>query len=211
MLAVPSRVIFNGARVEEFTSTEAARRENPYILAIGRLVPQKGFDVLLGAMAEDRGCLPSGWELLIAGDGPDEKMLRDLAISLGITDRVRFVGRADRSEVPRLMRGCEFVVVPSRADEGLPVVCAEAAAAGRAVIGTRRGGIPEIVLDGETGLIVPPESSSRLSSAIRLLAFDEAKRCRFGEAALIRSTAFAWQTIAQQYADVYRDALLSRN
>jgi glycogen synthase len=205
-IPVPTRVVFNGARVEEFERSHAAPTSKPFVLAIGRLVAQKGFDVLLQALARDPACLPGNWELVIAGDGPLLGELVAQARSLGFESRVRFPGRVDREEVIRLMLGCEFVVVPSRADEGLPVVCAEAAAAGRAVVGTRRGGIPEIVLHEQTGLIVPAEDPVLLGRAVRLLSSDEGLRKRLGDAALERSAVFAWSGITEQYIEVYRQA-----
>jgi glycogen synthase len=206
---VPSSVVFNGARVEDFAGTSDGERSrrSPFVLAIGRLVEQKGFDVLLRAIADDKECLPEGWELVIAGDGPLAGALAAQADSLGLAGRVTFPGRADRAEVIRLMRECEFVVVPSRADEGLPVVCAESAAARRAVVGTRRGGIPEIVIDGQTGVIVPPEDAASLGRAIRLLSSDSERRHRMGNAARERSAEFAWPHITRQYVDVYERAI----
>lgn len=210
-IAVPSKVVFNGARVEDFSRTSRTISGNPFVLAIGRLVEQKGFDVLLNALGTDPGCLPDGWEVVIAGDGPLKNELLAHARSLKLDGRVRFPGRADRAEVIRLMHECEFVVVPSRADEGLPVVCAEAAAAGRAVIGTHRGGIPEIVVDGETGIVVLPEDPIALGQAMRKLSSTIALRQRLGETARTRALEFAWPHITRQYLDVYSRVIAQRD
>jgi len=94
-------------------------------------------------------------------------------------------------------------VLPSRADEGLPVVTAEAMAAGKAVIATRSGGAPEAVLDGVTGLLIHKEDVDGMSKAIARLAMDKALRCRLTKGGRERAVVFAWPTIAEKYVGVY--------
>src|SRR5205085_1848103 len=122
----------------------------PYCFALGRLVPQKGFDLLIEAFAEAD---IADHDLLIAGEGSERSMLEAAIQKHGLTGRVTLLGRADRPKVASLFLGCSFFALPSRADEGLPVVCAEAMAAGKAVVAARSGGTPEAVLHGESGLI----------------------------------------------------------
>ncbi len=196
-----ARVVYNGAEAEDFQSATPFCRERPFILGIGRLVPQKGFDVLLRAFAKSA---IKTHDLLIAGDGAERSSLEALSSELNLAGSVHFIGRADRALTASLFAGCSFLVIPSRTDEGLPVVIAEAMAAGRAIIGTRVGGVPEAILDGETGLIVPREDTTALCSALVRLVQDDDLRRSLGEGAHRRSGIFSWSAIADQYIDVYR-------
>ena len=198
------RVIFNAANVEEFAAAEPHHHPRPYVFAIGRLVPQKGFDVLLRAFAVANVL---SHDLLLAGDGPERPTLEALAAELNLGARVSFLGRADRAQVPSLFAGSSFFVLPSRADEGLPVVCAEAMAAGKAVIATRSGGAPEAVLHGKTGLVVEREDVTGLAFAIARLAEDDAKRQAFGTAGATRSELFSWRAVTAEYLMAYGDAV----
>ena len=198
-----ARVIFNGASVDDFRLATPYNHPRPYVLALGRLVHQKGFDMLLRAFASAR---LAGWDLIIAGDGTDRAGLLALAGELGLTQSVRFVGRADRALAASLFMGCEFVAIPSRADEGLPVVIAEAMAAGKPVSRTRVGGVPEAVLDGETGLLVDRDDVPAMAAALTRMAADAELRARMAGAAAQRSGLFAWPAIADQYEAAYEQA-----
>lgn len=195
------RAIFNGANLDDFTQAEAYAHPRPYILGIGRVVPQKGFDVLIKAYAQVN---PVSHDLIIAGDGTERETLEQLADSLGLQERVHFVGRADRPKAVALFNGASFVALPSRADEGLPVVSVEAMAAGKAIAATHVGGVPESILDGENGLIVPRENVGVLAQALTRLVSDPELRERFGHAGRQRAQQFAWPVIADQYLSVYK-------
>src|SRR5207245_2236045 len=145
-----------------------------YVAAVGRLVPQKGFDVLLEAFA--RLDAPEV-DLLIAGDGPERRRLEALRERLGLGARVHLLGAVDRATVASLYRGARLVACPSRW-EGLPLVCLEAMASGRAVVASRVDGIPDAVGDGETGLLVPPEDPVVLAAALGALLEDGPRRER---------------------------------
>ncbi len=197
-------VIFNGANLREVKIAEPAKRSRPYVFALGRMVHQKGFDILLEAVPSS---LPEGWELVLAGDGPLTPQIRRRVSQSDLRDKVDFIGRADRKVVYSLFKGCELLIVPSRADEGLPVVCAEAIAAGKAVVGTRMGGIPEAIADGVNGLLVPPEDVAALSAAIRRLCCDEPLRRRMHLAAASRASMFSWSDVAAKYEEVYESCV----
>lgn len=203
-----ARVIFNGASVDDFRQATPYNHPRPFILALGRLVQQKGFDTLLRAFALAR---PAGWDLIIAGDGKDRSALEAQAGQLALDGSVAFVGRADRTLAGSLFRGCGFVAIPSRADEGLPVVIAEAMAAGKPVLGTRVGGVPEAVLDGQTGLLVDRDDVPAMAAALTRLVSDEALRVRFSVAAAQRSGLFSWPAIADQYEAAYQHARARRS
>jgi glycogen(starch) synthase len=194
-----SRVIYNGIRLADFDTPVTFEHRRPYILGIGRLVPQKGFDVLIRAYAM-AGI--ESHDLLIAGEGAERGTLEALAVEMGVDSRVRFVGRADRTQAVALFSGCEFFVLPSRM-EPLGIVNLEAMAAGKAVIASRVGGVPEIVEDGETGLLVAAEDATELAGAIRRLGSDQGLRERLGVEGRRRAKTFDWDAIAEQYLDLY--------
>ena len=194
-------VVYNGIRLADFDAPKPYPHPKPYLLGIGRHVPQKGFDLLLRAFADAH--LP-GHDLLLAGDGPERPALEALAAELGLEGRVTFIGRADRPTAVSLFQGCDFFVLPSRM-EPQGIVNLEAMAAGKAVIASRVGGVPEIVLDNETGLLVPGDNVPALTGTITRLVADNALRQRLGDAGRERAQAFDWSAIADQYLAIYRD------
>jgi glycosyltransferase involved in cell wall biosynthesis len=154
--------------------SESGAEERPVVLALARLHRRKGIDHLLEAAAR----LP-GADFLIAGDGPERAALEEQAARLGLGDRVRFLGT--RTDVAELLRMSSIFVLPSLA-EGLPVSVIEAMAAGRAVVATDIPGTNEIVVDGETGLLVPPGDPHALTGALGRLLDDAALRREMGSA-----------------------------
>jgi glycogen synthase len=199
-------VVYNGIRLEDFQAAEPHQHPRPYILGIGRHVLQKGFDVLIEAFA---AAGLASYDLLLAGDGPERQNLEGLARNLHIDARVKFLGRADRAAAVALFRGCSFFVLPSR-QEPLGIVNLEAMAAGKAVIASRTGGVPEIVADGETGMLVPPDDAAALAGAMRRVAGDEALRERLGNGGRARVQRFTWDSVASQYRQIYESALAGR-
>ncbi len=195
-------VVYNGVRVADFDRAEPLIRDRPYVFAIGRHVPQKGFDVLLDAFASLAGDVTFGWDLVIAGDGPAHGALLAQAERLGLGDRVDFVGATDRSMTVSLFKGSEAFVLASR-HEPFGIVNLEAMAAGRPVVATSVGGVPEFVLDGETGVLVPPEDSSALAAAIRTLHDDPIRSAALGVAGRIRAGRFDWSEIGREYRELY--------
>lgn len=140
------------------------------IAAVGRLVKGKGYDVLLRSLVNfPRSDCPT---LLLAGDGNERQQLEKLSNSLGLSQQVRFMGfQADIR--PVLWAADVFVHVPTNFPEGTPNAILEAMATGLPVIGSKIGGIPEIVRDGETGLLVPPDEPKAVAEAINKLRQDK--------------------------------------
>ncbi len=198
-----ARAIFNAANLEDFANAKPWKHERPYIFALGRLVPQKGMDLLIEGYAEAD---LADFDLLIAGDGPERPPLQELVQKLGLQQRVHLLGRAERLKVASLFLGCSFFALPSRADEGLPVVCAEAMAAGKAVIAARAGGTPEAVIDGENGIIFEKEDRPALVAGLKKLAYDPILREQFGKAGARRAAEFSWPCVTEQYLAAYQDA-----
>lgn len=199
------KVIFNGVRENEFESISPYQHARPYILAIGRLVHQKGFDVLLRAyaVALAEGC---NHDLIIAGDGREQSALKTLINSLKLAGRAHLIGRADRPKSAALFNGCSFFVLPSR-HEPFGIVNLEAMAASKAVIATRVGGVPEVVRDNIEGMAVEKEDIPALARAIKLLASDAGLRQALGRAGRIRSGEFSWQEISRRYGGVYSEVI----
>ncbi|GIV00422.1 MAG: hypothetical protein KatS3mg014_2037 [Actinomycetota bacterium] len=138
---------------------------------LGQLIPRKGVDVLLAAVAR---ALASGTpvEVTIVGDGPERRALEELSRSLGIDDRIRFVGAVRYEEVGRYLREMDVLVLPTRYDYRAMVVL-EALAAGIPVITTTAdGNSTSTVVDGENGFVVPPDDPDALAQRLALLATD---------------------------------------
>jgi glycogen(starch) synthase len=200
-----ARVVYNGVRISEFATAPPEQRARPYVLGIGRHVPQKGFDVLIDAFA--RSAAAQTHELVIAGDGPDRADLE--ARARATTAAITFVGRTDRARTAALFRGAALFVLPSR-HEPMGIVNLEAMAAGAPVVATRVGGVPELVLDGETGLLVPPGEAGPMAEAIDRVLQDPDLHRRFSDAGIERAKAFDWPAITDQYEAVYESAVAHR-
>jgi glycosyltransferase involved in cell wall biosynthesis len=150
----------------------------PRLLCIGRLIPIKGHLVLLRALAQARASVPDV-TLELAGRGPLEPALKSYGRELGVGDAVRFLGFV--SPVQRAIEEAAIVVVPSLG-EGFGMVALEAMERARPVIASAVGGLPEIVADGETGLVVPSGDADALAEAIVALAGDLERAAAMGVA-----------------------------
>jgi glycosyltransferase involved in cell wall biosynthesis len=145
-------------------------------VTVGRLIPLKRVDGLLEALKE----LPD-LGLVVVGDGPERLRLERRARELGVSDRVYFAGQRSKKEALGLMAACDLFVLNS-VHEGLPHVVLEAMALGLPVVATVAGGTPEVVRDGETGVLVPGRYGT-LGASLSALARDPALRRRLGRAA----------------------------
>lgn len=153
--------------------------ERPYLF-VGRLRIRKGVEVLLAALARLRGAgrTPALW---VIGEGEHREALGEAARRLGVANQVRFLGRRSAGEVRWAQERCRALVVPS-IYEGMPLVILEAMAAGRPVIASRVSGIPEVVMDGETGWLVAPENPPELADALEQALDSPAEERRRGAA-----------------------------
>ena len=178
----------HGVNTDRFTpdpdTTRRTRLARLRILLVGRLVPKKGFPVLLGALAGLKAA-NLDFECRIAGGGALRSELSDLALELGLADSVRFLGALPRPEIVPLYRWADVFVQASviTADgdrDGIPNSVMEAMASGLPIVASAVAGIPEVVSDGTTGLLVAPGDSTALASALRSLADNPALRERLG-------------------------------
>jgi glycosyltransferase involved in cell wall biosynthesis len=178
--------------------------EQPRLAVVGRLVPIKGHATLLDAIAMAARDAP-GLELEIAGAGPLEQELRDRVAALGLDGTVRLLGQVPGAA--GVMEQAAVVVVPSLG-EGFGMVALEAMERGRAVIASDVGGLPEIVVAGETGLLVPPGDADALAAAIVELARDPSRARAFGAAGRVRAVAeFSQERCTRRTDELYRAAL----
>jgi len=198
--------IHNGvdlAELDEISTNAADGRQRPYIFCLSAYKEQKAIDVLIRAFQLVRNADPTV-TLTIAGPGPLRGDLEQLAISLGIRERIEFLGLTGRDEVVRLLRGCKAFVLPSRF-ETFGIVILEAMACKKPVVATTAGGIPEIIENGKNGILVEPNDPKGLAEALVKLLKDESlqqntamngyatvrERFTFEETGLKYSRAFA--------------------
>jgi len=199
-------VVMNGTAIRTLPPNAKPTNEQPYILAVGRLVKKKGFDVLLRAYALMRS-QNTHWRLVVVGDGPERRKLEDLAHRLGIYQDLCFAGCVSHDDIWRYYRDADLFVLPSRV-EPFGIVVLEAMAAGLAVLATNVGGVPEVVVDGETGILVNPESPEDLSEAAIELLGNRLMCEQMGKRGRNRvEREFTWQKSAGQLLSVYRDVL----
>jgi len=169
------------------------------LLAVGRLVGQKGFDLLFEALA--RPGLERA-ELDLVGDGEWRAQLQAQAARLGLTERIRFRGWLDRADLATVYREADLFVLSSR-DEGMPNVVLEAMASGLPVVSTAVAGACDLVADGGTGLLVPTEDAGALADAIRRMVHGAAMRAEFGARGRSRvEESFSWRAAAGGFLDL---------
>lgn len=197
------RVVANGVELSEFENVTPFKHTKPYVLAMGRHVTQKGFDMLIDAWA----VVGDGRRiLLIAGDGPERSALEAQAASV---PGVYFIGRVNREMAASLYAGCDAFVLPSR-HEPFGIVLLEAMASGKPVVATRVGGVPEVVVDNETGVLVEPNAFAIADGLRRILANDDTRQ-QMGERGTQRAKLFNWKRITGEYIRIYEEACLSSN
>jgi glycogen(starch) synthase len=175
----------------------------PRVLFLGRLVPEKGLDWALSALPKVFRRFPNA-RFVIAGEGPDSEELKAKTISLGLAPWVDFLGGVPPHSVPHLLNDATVVVMPSRI-EGFGLVALEAAMMGRPVVAARVGGLPEVVVDGQTGLLVEQCDTDAFAREISRLLGDHEMAKRFGEAAWRRAQKlFDWKRYVENYDALYR-------
>ncbi len=172
--------------------------EAPLLGVVSRLDPLKGIHFLLQALAR----IADAW-LVVVGDGPQRDSLVALAAELDLIDRVHWAGQ--RRDVPRLLSAFDLYVQPSL-HEGLPNAVLEAMAAGLPVVATAVGGTPELVVDGVTGLLVPPADPNALAWALASLLRDPDRRQCMGGAGRERvAEHFSVEQMVEKTERLYRD------
>jgi rhamnosyl/mannosyltransferase len=175
------------------------------LACVGRFVPFKGFDYAIRAVAKVNATL------LLAGEGPAESSLRQLAKDCGVADRVHFLGPVPNEKIPALLAASSVLLFPStRRTESFGYSQLEAMAAGIPVINTAiRSGVPEISVDGLTGFTIPPMDHAALAAAVSVLLEDGALRARFGEAGIARvRDNYTLRQMTDRTKDLYETVLV---
>ena len=181
-----------------------SRPDDIVVGAAVRLSPEKGLDTLLRAVAElVRQGLPI--RVVLAGDGPRRRPLEGQARRLGIAGRIDFRGEVAHDQIPAVLSELDIFAMPSRA-EGFGVAALEAQAMELPVVASRVHGIPDVVVDGETGLLVPPGNVEALAAAIERLARDAGLRRKMGRAGRsFVEERYRWEDNAAQMERLYGD------
>jgi glycosyltransferase involved in cell wall biosynthesis len=195
------KVIYNAVESPSRTSSNIPLETRFKVVTVGRLVPWKQIDHLIGALAEiaDVG-------LVVVGDGPERGRLEKLAQTNHVSDRVYFAGQRSKAETFALMTGCDLFVLNS-SYEGFPHVVLEAMTAGLPVVATAVGGTPELVRNGENGVLIAPNANGALSKTLIQLLVSSEERQRltvgaqktmrqFRRSAMIESTEAALQSLS---------------
>jgi glycogen synthase len=199
----PKFVVPFGVNPDEFPHPEDRDRHGaPYVAAVGRLVPQKGFDVLVSAFETEA---LSHLRLVVAGDGFERLRLQQQTERLGLDGRVEFVGAIDRVGVAALLRFARIFAFPSRG-EAFGIALLEAMAAGVPSVAAAAGGIPEFAVDGENALLVGPDKPEELATAIARLDADEELRSRLARGGLETARHLSWANLTTRYEEVYSHA-----
>lgn len=178
------RVRSGAEMLERTTIYRSAGLPNEAVLlgTVAHLFPRKGYDVMLKALPSIIRTLPAVHYVVIGtGDGSYEQRLRELSAELGISDHVHFVGF--QQDVNPFLEAMSLYVHPARM-EGFGIAVVEALAAGKAVVATNVGGLPEVVEEGETGLLVAPDDPQALTAAVLSLLRDDGRRRAMGERAV---------------------------
>jgi glycosyltransferase involved in cell wall biosynthesis len=204
------RLVFNGTDLQRFSPAPAGNgavdpRFGPHmIFACRQLFPRKGIRFLIEAAAALKPRFPD-LKVVLAGDGFERPELISLADSLGIGGDVTFLGWVPNSELPPYYRAAAVSVIPSL-EEGFGIPAAEAMGCQTPVVASDAGGLPEVVEDRVTGLIVPRGDSAALADAIGGLLADPARRAQMGRAGRERALRlFDWDRTAEQLEHIYAE------
>jgi len=204
----PAVTIPNGIDIDRFHRPDARepwrrahgfREDDILIASVARLEPQKAPELLVESFARALGG-SSRCHLLLAGDGGLREAARQRAEHLGVAERVHFLGVC--ADVPELLAASDLFALASLW-EGSPLSVLEAMAAGLPVVATAVGGVPELVEDGMTGVLVPPGNPEALGRALALLAHDAERRRAMAKAAGAHVARFTLDSMVEAYAELF--------
>jgi len=206
-------VIHHGVHPEDYVLPEEAKvklrstlgiSSQPMILFTGKLAPRKGVDVLLRALPQVLKEVEV--KLVLAGSGTQQDY-QQLAEALGISDKLCFLGRVPDDTLRLLYSSCDLFVLPSRL-EGLGIVILEAMAAGKPVVATNVGGIPELIESGQNGILVEANNEGKLAGAIVKVLSNKSLAQIIGENNMKKARErFSWEVAAQKTERVYNELI----
>ena len=201
-------VIPDGLDLASFASLQ--RKMNPKTvrcLAIGRLIPRKGFQFLIRALPQILDKVSHNFEIEIIGDGPYREELIGLAENLGVASYIHFTGTVPYSELPQKYREADIFILPSLA-EGMPLVVLEAMGTGLPIIASRVQGIDELVAEDVNGALFDAGDVDGLADCLVQLINAGEKRIEMGKASTEKVIPYDWKNIADTYLALYEDILL---
>jgi glycosyltransferase involved in cell wall biosynthesis len=173
----------------------------PVFVSVGRLEANKGFDVLVAALARAAPALPDSWAWVLAGDGPVRGSLVRALAEAGLGRHAVLAGRLDDADLHSLYAAADWFVHPTRY-EGSSIVTLEAMAHGLPVLASRTGGLPDKVDDGVTGFLVPPGDAAALGDRLQATVAVDGRA--FGEAGRrLCESRFSWDVVAPRYVALY--------
>ncbi|MCG3181235.1 MAG: D-inositol-3-phosphate glycosyltransferase [Phycisphaerae bacterium] len=204
-IATRSSVVYNA--LETPAMDDAPPPADPRIICVGRLVRYKGYHVAIDAFARISARHPRA-RLLIVGDGDERAALEQRIRDAGLGGRASLHGWSPMEQVWPLIAASTFLVQPAlphdRWREGFGLSVLQAAQAGRPAVASRLGGLIEVVQDGVTGLLVPPDDATALAGAMDRLLSDPDRAARMGQAARLAAGRFSWSGMVDQYDTLYR-------
>ncbi len=181
----------------------------PWILTVARIEWHKGIDTMIKAMPAIRAVHPEA-RYAVAGIGPRQPQLEQLARETGVADAVRFLGPVSDADLPALYNAADLYVGASRRHdllvEGFGISLVEASASGLAVVGGRSGGVPDAVRDGETGILIDPDQPTAVAAGVNRLLSDEPLRKKLGAAGRVAvEKYYNWDRVAKDLIDIDRE------
>ncbi|NJK78427.1 MAG: glycosyltransferase family 4 protein [Chloroflexaceae bacterium] len=183
----------------------------PILLSVGRLERNKGYHILIEALARLRHDLPTGWRWLVVGQGQEEPELRQQVQAAGLAAHVGFLGRLNDAELHSLYEEIDLVVHPTLY-EGSSLVTLEGMIHRRPVVASAAGGIPDKVFDGRNGYLVRPGNVDDLAAKLRLALAQRDQWLAWGaESVHIVKSTFAWPVVARQTKTLYERLLEEQN
>lgn len=205
-ISTNSSVVYYGLP-EPDRKPEPISFDSPHILALGRLVEEKGFDLAITAFAELKSSIPEA-SLTIAGDGPARCQLEKLVDELNLNHSIHFVGEISPDNVYDLINTAAVIIVPSRYREAFGLVALEASQMARPVVASNVGGLREVVVHGKTGLLVEKENAKAIADAIKCLIEHPDKTRQIGQKGRIRARSqFNWEKYIDNYDKLYKKLL----
>jgi glycosyltransferase involved in cell wall biosynthesis len=175
----------------------------PLFVSVGRVAPNKGFDLVPRALAQAASALPERWAWILVGDGADLPRVNRAVKAMNLESRCRIAGRLSDDDLHGLLSIADWFVHPTLY-EGSSLATLEAMAHGLPVIASRTGGLPDKVVDGETGFLVPPGDVDALAAAFRRTM--DADRASMGDAGRrLCQSRFGWPAVAARYRRLYED------
>ncbi len=198
-------IIPNGIDLKYVRDITSKSIGHPCILYVGRLTKRKGVDILLKAIPMIKDLIPNIL-LYIIGEGPQDNELKEIVKDLNIDNNVKFLGFVSEEEKYSYYKHVDICIIPS-IDEPFGIVLLEAMACGKPIVASNVGGIPFVVEDGKTGILVKPGDVDILAEKIIMLLQSEELREQMGMAGKEKTANFSWQVIAEQTVKIYKDLI----